>query len=211
MAKFIVLANSVREGGRCVAGKCPETGEWMRPIPTTGGHSIPESIASNLHLLDLIEIPFSGKRPNPIDRYQIENEYVDNLSWKKIGTVSPADIRKYVENDGPIFHSSKGWVAPAVLDNLPETEWKSLKLIEADVTFHPDPYTKGHWRAMFRDAEGNNLNIKVTDLEACEILNKNGNLDGACILTISLGQAWSPPDGSIAPYCYKLVAGVIRP
>ena len=41
MTRLICLANSRRDGGRCVAGIDMDSGRWIRPIPPKGG-AIPE-------------------------------------------------------------------------------------------------------------------------------------------------------------------------
>jgi hypothetical protein len=35
--EIVVLANSVKHGQHCVAGKCMETGKWIRPVSNTRG------------------------------------------------------------------------------------------------------------------------------------------------------------------------------
>jgi hypothetical protein len=36
-AEIIVLANSVKHGQHCVAGKCINTGNWVRPVSNANG------------------------------------------------------------------------------------------------------------------------------------------------------------------------------
>lgn len=206
MTKLIVLANSWRPGGRCVAGICPNTGEWMRPISRSKERAIPEiPEVTNLKLLDVVDIPFSGQRPKPVDKYQIENEYVDVFKWEKVGIAKVRHLQSYVQNTGMLFYSKNDRVSPNVLDNLHVKKWNSLQLIRVNVTFSQDHYNPNGWRAIFADGVGNTLDLKVTDPVATDSLNKSKNLNGKCLLTISLGGVWE-----FNHKCYKLVAGVIK-
>lgn len=59
MTRLICLANSRRDGGRCIAGIDIDSGQWIRPIPPGGG-AIPEEktlLGSRLLApLDVIEL-----------------------------------------------------------------------------------------------------------------------------------------------------------
>jgi hypothetical protein len=208
--ELIILANSIMPGGRCVAGIDRKTGKWMRPKLKNGTHVMPnQPEITNLKLLDIVEVPFLNEQPNPIEKYQIENEYVADYRWKKIGTATIKDILQYVENSSVIFHSSNDRVDPSVLENISKQQWKSLQLIETDVIFIKDRLKVNQWRSEFKDGEGNTIVLKVTDLVICEALNAGQKLNGHYLLTISLGQPWQL-NKNMALRCYKLVAGAIR-
>ena len=54
MTQIICLANSIRPGGRCIAGKDPNTGEWIRPVKDGTNRAIPENnFVKNIKLMDL--------------------------------------------------------------------------------------------------------------------------------------------------------------
>lgn len=210
MSEIIILANSWKEGGRCIAGIDIAKEKWTRPIPSKTNHVVPlTKEIEDLNLLDIVEVPFSGKKPNRPDKYQIENEYVKTYNWKKVGQAKVSQIKKYCENKELILHTDNDRVAPSILDAKPHNKWNSLQLIETKVKFYADPRKSHRWRVRFKDGLGNTLNIQLTDPVANEQLVEGKDLNGKCILTVSLGQVW-PPDGSLTPYCYKLVAGVIK-
>ena len=72
--KLLVLANSFKQGGRCIAGRFIEkgadrwqVGEWCRPIlPDDDGHdSIPEDACRGFNPLDVVSIELLKHAPAP--------------------------------------------------------------------------------------------------------------------------------------------------
>jgi hypothetical protein len=206
MSEIIILANSFKPGGRCVAGIDNSTGEWIRPI-SRENRAIPNHVAGKIKLLDVVEISLAADIPR--DRYQSENRLVESWDWKVINSVPPKYIRKYCEDDSIILHSNSDHVAPAILDKMPFKEWKSLQLIRADVHFEKDSWKRYHWRASFNDGAGKILKLKVECSESLAKLNNGKKIVSNCMITISLAGPWTP-DSSTPEQCYKLVAGVIE-
>ena len=207
MAELIILANSFRLGGYCMAGIDSRTGEWVRPVPRDGRRAIPKSVAEKISLLDVVEIPLATDRPR--DRYQMENRFIESWDWEVVGHAPPKEIIGYCESSTMVLHSHNDYVEPDHFESLPFEQWKSLQLIRTNVNFSMDTYKPGHWRASFRDGEGHFLYLKVTDSMIVVKLNNGANIRSDSILTISLTGPWAPPGGSQPERCYKLVAGVI--
>lgn len=207
--EIVVLAYSWRPGGVCIAGICANTNEWIRPISMNNEDAIPLYYVKNINLLDVVEIDFSGQKPSPSTKYQKENEYVSSYNWKITGQMKINQVRKYCNSSGFVLHSANDTVAPSFLDKLPTTKWDSLQLIEADIVFS-DAWNNTQWRANFYDPLGNQLALKVKDIRAIEQLKQKKNIDGRCLLTISLAQPYQPPDEHLPFLCYKLVAGIIH-
>ena len=209
--RIVILANSVRPGGRCVAGICTDTGEWIRPVPRDADRAVPDVPSiSQINLLDIVEVPLAGDRPVPPDRYQRENWFVDSWDWRIAGQCSVKDARALCESRDVVLHTDSDRVEPAVLDALSPSEWKSLQLIKAKVEFSRDTWDRNRWRASFKDGRGNLLYLKVTDTAVSAKLDEGEDISEKCLLTISLAGPWTPPDGSQPERCYKLVAGVIE-
>lgn len=208
---LIILANSVRPGGRCVAGICTKTGKWIRPVSRDPDRAVPEVPSiRRIALLDVVRVPLAGDRPDPPDRFQSENWFVDRWDWEVIGRCSPKDAIALCERPGLLFFTNNDRVAPSYLEHLPPAQWKSLVLIQREVGFVRDAWKRKQWRARFRDGRGNVLCLKVTDPAITEKLNNNETVSGTCLLTISLTAPWAPSDGCLPERCYKLVAGVIE-
>lgn len=208
MAKIIILANSFRPGGYCMAGIDSRTGKWIRPVPRYGSRAVPRSVAERFGLLAVVEIPFASDMPR--NHYQRENRFVASWDWKIVGNVSHREIIGYCEDSIMILHSHTDYVEPGYFDSLPFEQWKSLQLIRTRVDFSKDTYKPRHWRASFYDGSGHHLYLKVTDAIIVAELNDGAQVGPDCILTISLAGPWAPRDGSQPERCYKLVAGVIQ-
>jgi len=76
--RFVCLANSFKEGGRCVAGIILDNNnnsingsQWIRPICNTVHNEIPTFLVNNINLLDIVEMEVSSY-PN-LNSYQSEN------------------------------------------------------------------------------------------------------------------------------------------
>ena len=64
--RFVCLANSFKEGGRCLAGIELDTDgnllminghpKWIRPVCNTDHGEVPNEIAGSFQILDIIEI-----------------------------------------------------------------------------------------------------------------------------------------------------------
>ena len=207
----VILANSIRPGGRCVAGISLKTGKWVRPVSREDDRAVPNVPSiRRLRLLDIVEVPLAQDKPTPIDRYQIENRFVDTWDWPRIFTCPIEDVLKYCEKNEVILHTNNDRVDTSYLDTLPDNEWKSLELVKARATFSMDVWEKNRWRVEFQDGTGHCLSLKVTDPGICNKLNRGVDVARKCLLTVSLAGPWAPPDGSQPERCYKLVAGVIE-
>ena len=73
---IVVLANSIKKGGRCLAGKellsssgdQYDVGGWIRPVTTKDGGAVSENSMSlalghQPEPLEIIELPFEGPEP----------------------------------------------------------------------------------------------------------------------------------------------------
>ncbi|MCX6000096.1 MAG: hypothetical protein NTU41_11060 [Chloroflexi bacterium] len=207
---LILLANSERPGGRCIAGINPKTG-WLRPVSRNSNRAIPDTAAMRqLRLLDIVEVPLSKDRPMPVDKYQIENIFVDSWDWQYIGSCPVNKMMRYCQTGEMILYSHTDRVDPSMLESLPKTQWRSLELVKANVSFSRDGWESNRWRAMLKDGDGHLLSLKVTDPAICDKLNRGDDVAENCLLTVSLAGPWAPPDGSQIKQCYKLVAGVLE-
>ena len=89
--QFICLANSFKEGGRCIAGielinneiiLNNNTPKWIRPISDKGHGEVETNLVSHLNLLDIVEIEVSQNVPSG---YQSENALFDTSQIKIVG------------------------------------------------------------------------------------------------------------------------------
>lgn len=107
---IVILANSWRHRGHCIAGKDLQTREWIRPI-NKGEENLPDPFtfsngalrklcgnSSGPELLDCYRVFLEEECPTEI---QPENWYVHPKTWERLGRLSVADLRKL--EDKPSF------------------------------------------------------------------------------------------------------------
>jgi hypothetical protein len=117
---IVILANSRRMGGHCIAGKDLDTGEWVRPI-NHGNFERRDMSAFNDHdllkmygrsdgpqLLECVRIGFFKACPSPC---QPENEYIDKKPWKSIGMFETDDFAKILDDGSPQWLGRKDILA----------------------------------------------------------------------------------------------------
>lgn len=213
MIRLICLANSRRDGGRCIAGIDADSGQWIRPVPRGGG-AIPEEktfLGGKLFApLDIIELDVDA--PTYTTRYQCENRQLKNWNWRLAGRVDARDVIMYCSQGGLILHGPGKIVEPAELDRLPPVKWTSLQLIHsANVTFEPDPRKTLRWQARFSPGlSGPTYCLTITDPEATIRLNKREKIKPECLLTVSLTEPKELIEFGKPELCYKIVAAVIE-
>jgi len=213
MTRLICLANSRRDGGRCVAGIDVDSGLWIRPLPPRGS-TIPEEktfLDGRLFTpLDVIELELDP--PTFTTRFQCENRLMQNWNWSMVGRVDPADILKHCSKDKTVLHGPGKTIQPAEMERLPPEKWTSLELVHStNVTFEPDPRMPIRWQARFSPNPACPAYcLSITDPEATMRLNKKEKIKSECLLTVSLTEPKEFKEYGKPELCYKLVAAVIK-
>ena len=221
--KIIVLANSRREGNRCLAGISLETSEWVRPVHImelldldTLEQDDPEiqepqengSVSKLLmrkqfgrmpKLLDIIDIPLykTGNEDQP------EDMEIQDGEWISHGRAGIEDLDKYVDNSGVILHNNSEYLTKAEASKKLST----LQLIKTEkFEIWEEKYNKLKGRI-----HPQGLELTITDpLYSWKHRNKNTDRNrGACYLTVSLAGSFMGR-GFRQPRHYKLIAGVIE-
>lgn len=219
--EIVLLANSRKLSGRCLAGRESANGgssSWIRPISDRQAEEVSErerqyENGSDPKLLDVIYVPLLAPAPGC---HQPENWRLDpGFYWKKVGELSREDLFAFVSEEEPLwfngvstFHGENDEMSHSLADRLTD----SLRLIFLQnglslFVFAPKQAfgnSKRRVLAAFNYA-GTHYRLWVTDPEIeREFLNKpNGEyVLGASFLTISVGE---PFNGN----CYKLVAAII--
>lgn len=209
-AEIIVLANSKKEGGRCVAGLETDGGSWIRPVaPGADDALYPRHYTLNCdgkpepQLLDVVRINLY--RPNPLP-HQPENWIIGQKPWTLIKRPAEPGFMRIL-----VPHLTKG---PGLLgDQADRIDHQDLlrRPAEASLTLVatgqvrrravPRPPRRPQTRATF--SLGNvQYDLAVTDPKWQHELGKPEQIFERLWLTISLGDEFMG-------FCYKLVAGVI--
>lgn len=106
---IVILANSKKYLGHCIAGKDLKTGEWVRPVAPPSVRTVSTFLDNDLRrlygnplgpkLLDCVHIEFENSCPC---FYQPENEYIHwGSRWEKIGVLPKNRLSEF--EDVPPF------------------------------------------------------------------------------------------------------------
>jgi hypothetical protein len=211
--RFVCLANSYKEHGRCVAGICldkknrpiVETGrpKWIRPVSSEGHGEIPTDAVSHIELLTIVEIDvinFMG------EGHQSENALFDEDAIREVGTFPISGLAELCENTRPnIFRNRGKAVSEEDIDNLNH----SLVLVRIDdfkILEKPKEYKPGvtQLRLSF-NYKNIPYEFTITDPVFIEKYRNDAQfVDNVeeIFLTLSLAGKWQG-------WYHKLVAGVI--
>lgn len=208
MVKIICLANSKKNGDRCIAGINICTGKWIRPVSGLKDGRIPVNRClvngEEPQLLDILDIPFRQEG----FASECENLPILTGEWEKIGKVVANSLLKYCETE--IFYSQYPEKVPkSFLDSLHFEKKRTLQLIRATVKqIRKNKYQK--WEASLLICNQKVFRAKITDLAMIDKLNQGLDLNNKeCLFTISLAQPWRKNDFDELS-CWKLIAGVIE-
>ena len=133
--KLLCLANSFKEGGRCLAGiQLDQTDKplfrnnrpaWIRPVGNNDSGNIPGFLCRKVSLLDVIEI---DAMHSSADGYQSENTPFDIDSIRIIGKQNSVRLEQLCDNDRiPLIFGSRG---KAVSERIVQNIKYSLMLIK---------------------------------------------------------------------------------
>jgi len=211
--RIVILANSFRDGKRCIAGIDVRNGEWIRPVSPPAGGAVARGLRTiggrEPELRDVVEMFVQGDGPD--EGCQPENRLLKPVPWQHIRVMAVDRVLRYLENNDIILHNDSDNVEADYFQTIPKHQWKSLQLIRSsDVSFYANTWEgKKRWRARFEYGRKGRLDLGLTDPVLIERLGRNEEISQDCLLTISLAGPWTPDE--IQPKrCYKLVAGVIE-
>ncbi len=118
MTRFICLANSLKEGGRCLAGIELDSNnllviiegkpKWIRPVYHTAHGEVPNSIAAPFRLLDILELDLTTACPQG---YQSENVIFNQTSIQVTGHYNSSGLVDLCDNE-PLIFGNRGKAVP---------------------------------------------------------------------------------------------------
>jgi hypothetical protein len=212
ITKFVCLANSYKEGGRCMAGieldaqNNPvfenEKSKWIRPVCNTKHGEIPTEIVARFKLLDIIEIDIIEKQPQG---YQSENVSFDEKSLKICGTFDRNGLPGICNDPNAIFDNWRKSVSDEEIDDL-DHSLLLLRLTDFEVVnkIAEDKKDRPQTRLIFSH-HGNQYDFPITDPSFLhrhkvkpDLLKDKKQIYVCC----SLGILWKDA-------FYKLVAAII--
>jgi DNA-binding MarR family transcriptional regulator len=218
--EIIILANSIKHNGRCIAGKDIKSGEWVRIVPLNENRAFTDAELYELYgdrkgpeLLDIISIAFSYKKPL---NYHPEDEYIKSESkWEKTGSIANVeDINKLVDTEDWVSNTTN---ISGKSDRIESAHFDTNKLLISLQLIRLDGYknrpvikyqykqNKNYYRPrLCFDLNGYNYDLVVT-YPKYRILNDDPGPEslGNCYIVVGLSEGYE--DG----YHYKLVVGII--
>ncbi|MFC2073799.1 hypothetical protein ACFLR3_00965 [Campylobacterota bacterium] len=214
--EIIILANSAKKGGCCVAGKDIETGEWIRPVSNKDGAELTReqaTLTSSQYTwmaksLNKVIINFDSRVPQI---NQPENFLIDSSAWIPNYKVDRSKLDELLDNPEHI------WMYGPYQDHFKYeyfergmiVDHQSLYLIKVEsIVFTVVSNASGQKRVKgafeYKQLE---YSFNVTDRAYCKY--KNFELgftftEHSKYLCLSLGEKYS-----LTGHCYKLIAAVI--
>ena len=120
--RMVCLANSRKLSGRCIAGKDPDSGVWVRPIGAHADASVSESERQyedgrDPKLLDVVDVPIIKHLPSPI---QPENWLIDpEWYWTLAGTYDVSNLGLIEDHPSELWDNGSSTLA-GLNDRVPE-------------------------------------------------------------------------------------------
>ncbi len=191
VVELVVLANSRRPNGRCIAGINRKTSQWIRPVGADGLGEVPDNLRK-----------INGKEPNILDivrmeleesaetyRFQMENRNIVNKPWSFVGKAAIADVLPYCCQDRHVFFNHHIRIPHS--DLCGNSSWNSsLQLWEVeDFRCEYNEYKK--WKGTFSIPSGDELSLSITDIDYLTRLNSGYKPGERALLLISLGGSSS--------------------
>ena len=144
--EMLCLANSRKEGNRCVAGLRSD-GTWLRPVSTPQGGALTNAqlmlaeVGRPVEPLDVVVVPV--EKPAPFS-YQPENWLIADRPWRHLRTVEVADVCELFElaeyGESALFGTPYGALNSL---EIPEDGIEdSLALLKVE---HPTFYLRERW------------------------------------------------------------------
>ena len=211
--RFVCLANSVKEGGRCLAGielnnnNEPLIGKngpkWIRPICKTQHGKIYTHWVAHIKLLDIVEIESTGI---PVkSSYQSENIFFKDEDLKIVGRFDRKELSRLCDNRYYIFGN---WGKALSTDEIVFLDHSlvllhvnQFQIIEKN---NPEDAGKKKFRLQFSYNE-TKYNFPVTDPVFLQLYGNNPSIlkvVSSLYLCVSIGINFNG-------WYYKLVAGII--
>ena len=214
VARFVCLANSLKEGGRCVAGIELEQNnarkivngvpKWIRPVCKTNHGEIPKRLTEHIQLLDIIELDIIGI---PFEKsYQSENVFFREKSLRIVGKFPVKELDQLCDRRQFIFESRSKAISRDAIQSIDY----SLVLVkpnqfEAKIKEYEDNPFKAPQVRMIFTYHGILYDFPVTDPVFITKIQSNPEFlknQQDLYFCLSLGINWND-------WHYKLVAGVI--
>jgi hypothetical protein len=198
--KIVVLAKSVKNGQNCVAGKCLQTGEWIRPVSTPEGGSLAnhQIQCKNpygsflVKPLQKVSIDFCNEAPLV---NQPENLVISDSLWKQDYKINEHQLPKFIDTPPSLWGEGTRISYKDICSQNSEVNGSLLLVKVADLQL----FTSNNKRRVSFIYNGIFYELPATDPLFDSLIEEKPDLQG--ILCISLGEEYYG-------YCYKIAAAI---
>lgn len=199
---LVILANSVKHGNRCVAGKCQSTGEWVRPVSSIQGGALtlnhiqcrnPYGVYP-VRNLQKVRVALASHVPliNQPENYLL----AANEEWQQNFKINSCEVPGLLDNPVSLWGEGNRVSYVAIQQSKIRIN-QSLFLIQSEsLSFYRSDCDKPRAKFSYR---GIKYDLPISDPSFNAIIREQKELLG--ILCISLGEEYK---GS----CYKIVASI---
>lgn len=198
---LVVLANSVKHGQCCVAGKRLDTKEWVRPVSNADGAELTSQQASAMN-------PYGAYKVKPLQKVnmcfeqavplknQPENHLINGVQWVQQYNITPDELNQFLDTPTSLWGSGDRMDYKSIMLGQAAVE-QSLQLVKVEhLMLYVDGNDKRRASFSYNDIQ---YDLAVTDPSFDNLVSQQSDLMG--ILCISLGEEFH---GN----CYKLVAAI---
>jgi len=217
---LVILANSIKYQGHCIAGKDLDTGEWVRLINNHPG-PFSESDLQRLFgdpkgpsLLTCLKVPFEKKDPL---YFQPENEVINGEPWERTGDFPKEKISSLEDRNIPCWLEDPTFGFP---DRIPLSVCKSdlplsvslhfmrLKKVENSLGLAYKQHDSGIKPRLIFYLNNQRFDLGISDItyprfQTGEVPQTKSISD--CYVTIGIGQLYEKMNAH-----YKLVVGILH-
>lgn len=203
---MIVLANSRKPGGRCVAGISMDSGVWIRPVTarsSTGALSERDCRVGNrmARPLDVVRFAYSSRVGDPA---QPENVTIEEQDWELLREISPAVAYPLLRPHLAPGPALLGGTEKGVDDRVAKAGMDaSLTLVEPDsITFRAqdNPFKPVRQARAIFEIAGQRYDLSITDRVVAPVVKQLEDGDytagqlgfegGHTVLTVSLAESF---------------------
>lgn len=200
--EIIILANSVKHHNRCVAGKCLNTGEWVRPVAGANGEalSVDQTRCRNPHgtfpAKTLQRVLMNFETVVPLINQPENHLIAANSEWRQNFNIGEHQLPQLL--DEPISLWGQG--SRVSYDAIAQSQYnpmQSLFLVQtSSLRLYYNTDSKRRVSFIYNQVS---YDLPATDPRYDKIFNAQEDLQG--ILCISLGENHNG-------FCYKIAAAI---
>lgn len=218
MARIVVLANSRKDAGHCIAGVDIVDGIWLRPISATlNGElstaqcqvQLDDGTSREVRVGDVVDVELGEPRPtawHPED-VRLKGGLHLHSSWSNEQIAEL--LAEFIEVDEPLLGSHGDRLSVDEINGRPDHS--SLQLVRTrDLRLFWTTSMRGNLQLRGSLSIRNvPVSLSVTDLAVCEQLKGNPPVTiPEALLTISLATPFIPVNAT-KHYCFKVIAAVL--